>query len=106
MRLSRATRLRNGDAANLGLLHNAKVLKLIGAEPVANRGQGVLPTPERNGWSSIKLLLNAWSWFERKLNAVPMSAKAARLTMSPIIGMRYSKLPSSCESAPTEVNVR
>ena len=41
-----------------------------------------------------------------RLNAVPMSAKAAILTASLIMGMRYSKFPSNCVSPPTDVNER
>src|SRR5690349_19788523 len=105
MRLSRETRLRNADDARFGLLHNASELKLIGTLPL-NRGQGTLPTVERNGWSARNSLENVWSLLLLILNAVPMSAKAARLTASPMIGMRYSKFPSSCVSPPTDVNER
>jgi len=95
-----------GDAANCGFLHSDKVLKLTGAKPPAKRGQGTEPTVDRNGWSMMKLLENAWSPFDLKLKAVPMSANAARLTVSPMMGMRYSKLPSICVSPPTDVNER
>src|SRR5829696_6669779 len=105
MRLSLATRLKNLEAARVGLLHSASELKLteIGA---ANLEHCTNPTVERNGWSSRKLLENDWSLFDLRLKADPMSAKPARLTVSPIIGIRYSKFPSICVSPPTEVNER
>src|ERR1051325_7401382 len=106
MRLSRATRLPNRDAAKSGLLQSASVLKLIDTGTV-NLGQVVgvrRPTLERNGWSSRNVLENCWSLLLRILNAEPISAKAARPTTSPTIGMRYSKFPSNCVSPPTDVN--
>src|ERR1043165_7375064 len=108
MRLSRATRLKPGDAARRGLLQSANELKLIGTS-VVNRGQVVgvsPPTVPRNGWSARNSLENCWSLLVRMLNALPTSTKAARLTVSLMTGMRYSKLPSICVSPPTEVNDR
>src|SRR5262245_491334 len=108
MRLSRATRPPEGDAASAGFLHRTKALMLALTKPprAGKRGQGITPTVDKNGWSVRKLLENCWSLFVLMLKDEPMSAKAARLTMSLMIGIRYSKLPSNCVSPPTEVNER
>src|SRR5690242_4772808 len=110
MRLSRATRPKNGEAARFGLLQSASELRLIGTCSLTplrvKRSHVVAPTDPRNGWSARKLLEKDWSLFVRRLNALPTSAKAARLTASPMIGMRYSRFASTCVSPPTEVNER
>src|SRR5215212_5063245 len=111
MRLSRATRLKKPEFARVLLLQSASELRVIGTGikapfGAANLGQVVTPTVERNGWSGRKVLENAWSLFVRRLKALPMSAKAARPTTSPIIGIRYSRLASTCVSPPVEVNER
>src|SRR5690242_17345831 len=108
MRLSRARRLKLGDAASVGLLQRASELRLIGTSWL-KRGHVVgfsTPTVDRNGWSARNSLENCWSLLVRMLNAEPISMKAARLTASLITGMRYSKLPSICVSPPTDVNER
>src|SRR5688572_4463478 len=105
MRLSRATRLRHGDAARFVFVHSASELKLIGTF-VPNLVHGSTPTVDRNGWSAMNSLENAWSPLVLMLKAVPMSANAARLTASPMIGIRYSKFPSNCVSPPIDVKDR
>src|SRR5215213_5187712 len=108
MRLSRATKPKPGAAASTELLQSASELKLTGTNTL-NLGQVVgvsTPTVWRNGWSVRNSLENCWSPLLRKLNAVPISAKAAILITSVMIGMRYSKLPSNWVSPPTEVNDR
>src|SRR6185503_1470247 len=106
MRPSRATRAPPpGGAPRSGLLQRARLLKLTGTGS-GNLEQFKKPTVLRNGWSGRNSLENDWSLLLLRLNAVPMSAKAAILTVSLMIGMRYSKFPRSCVSPPTEVNER
>src|SRR6185503_1083216 len=106
MRPSRATRAPPpGGAPRSGLLQRARLLKLTGTGS-GNREQFKKLTVPRNGWSGRNSLENDWSLLLLRLNAVPMSAKAARLTVSLMIGIRYSKFPRICVSPPTEVNER
>src|ERR1041385_5583073 len=98
MRLSRATSDRNtGWAARVGSLQIASELRVTGTFGVipflVNRGHEIRPTVCKNGWSGRNALENDWSLLLRRLKAVPISANAARLTVSLIIGMRYSKFP-------------
>ena len=52
------------------------------------------------------MLEKNWSFFERRLNAEPMSVKSAAPTVFPTRGMRYSRFPRSWVSPPTDVNER
>src|SRR6185436_6422662 len=106
MRPSRAARAPPpGGPPKSGLLQRARLLKLT-ATGTGNLVQLIKPTVLRNGWSGRNSLENDWSLLLLRLNAVPMSAKAAILTVSLMIGMRYSKFPRICVSPPTEVNDR
>src|SRR5882724_733160 len=90
-------------ARSVSVLQAASVDRLAKATPPLTLAQRINPTDVKNGWSSRKLLLKNWSFLLRRLKADPMSAKAANPTVLPMTGMRYSKFPSTCVSAPIGV---